>query len=255
MPDERGTEGSAVSDAWMPGIRYVRAAADGGQLKGGAPRVVWHALGADPQRVSARSAAQRLDQCGHACHLVWNPCNGEVVQLIPIVRAAQSTDELGPAGLAAPHAGIGVSAGWPGDTSAAASDGQVIAEGRVCVQVCVVAFAHEPFTSGPMIGRREIMTWLDSWGVPRAWPAGRPAPFPDCHATERSRRLWARGGHFGASQVPGLTAGGPGAIDPERLTGWGSARAAQAPSLPAAAPPDLGELLGSRAALPASLAR
>ena len=82
------SEGSAVSDAWMPGIRYVRAAADGGPLKGGAPRVVWHALGADPQRVSARSAAQRLDQDGHPSHLVWNPCNGEIVQLIPIVRAA-----------------------------------------------------------------------------------------------------------------------------------------------------------------------
>src|ERR1700685_1911905 len=67
------SEGSAVSDAWMPGIRYVRAAADGGPLKGGAPRVVWHVLGADPQLVSARSAAQRLDQGGYPSHLVWNP--------------------------------------------------------------------------------------------------------------------------------------------------------------------------------------
>jgi hypothetical protein len=242
------SEGSAVSDAWMPGIRYVRAAADGGPLKGGAPRVVWHALGADPQRVSARSAAQRLDQDGHPSHLVWNPCNGEIVQLIPIVRAAcPVTSESGDAGMAGSTGpgGLAAAGPWGGSGGAAA---EVPAEGRVCVQISVVAMARDPFTGGPMKGRREIMTWLDSWGVPRCWPAGRPAPFPECHASERSRRLWARGGHFGASQVPGLTAaGGPGAIDPECLTGWPT---------PAGAP-DIGELLGTHAAhaaLPASLA-
>jgi hypothetical protein len=242
----------------MPGIRYVRAAADGGPLKGGAPRVVWHVLGADPRQVSARSAAQRLDQSGHASHLVWNPCNGEIVQLIPIVRAARPLAWLAPAGIAPALAAPAPPApgSWQGDTAAA----QVHAEGRVCVQVCVVAFAHEPFTDGPMTGRREIMDWLDSWHIPRSWPAGRPAPFPDCHATERSRRLWARGGHFGASQVPGLTAGGPGAIDPECLTGWSAppragrlaARALQPAG--AGAQPDIRELLGARASLPATLA-
>jgi hypothetical protein len=256
---------------------------------------VWHVLGADPQQVSARSAAQRLDQSGHASHLVWNPCNGEIVQLIPIVRAAQSLAWLAPAGIAPAlvPAGPAAPGSWPGDTGAA----QVHAEGRVCVQVCVVAFAHEPFTDGVMAGRREIMDWLDSWDIPRCWPAGRPAPFPDCHATERSRRLWARGGHFGASQVPGLAAGGPGAIDPGRLTGWlapaHSARPATRPLQPVAAagnvraaggrpasshpgsghpggrdaghgdgerpragydPPDIGELLGGRAGVPATLA-
>jgi hypothetical protein len=242
----------------MPGIRYVRAAADGGALKGGVPRVVWHVLGADPQQVSARSAAQRLDQSGHASHLVWNPGNGEIVQLIPIVRAAQSLAWLAPAG-ATPElvtAGPAAPGSWLGDTGA----GQVHAEGRVCVQICVVAFAHEPFTDGPLAGRREIVDWLDSWNIPRSWPAGRPAPFPDCHATARSRRLGARGGHFGASQVPGLAAGGPGAIDPERLTGW---PAPARPGRPAARslqpapdydPPDIGELLGAGAAVPATLA-
>jgi hypothetical protein len=218
----------------MPGVRYVRAGADGGPLKGGAPRAVWHALGADPQQVSARSAAQRLDQDGHPSHLVWNPQNGEIVQLIPIVRAACPATMTEPAAMTAAGpaspAGLAAAGPWGG---AGGGAGEVPAEGRVCVQICVVAFADEPFTSGPMKGRREIMTWLDSWGVPRGWPAGRPASFPACYATERSRRLWARGGHFGASQVPGLAMAGPGAIDPE---------------------PDIGELLGTRAALPASLA-
>jgi hypothetical protein len=241
----------------MPGIRYVRAAADGGPLKGGAPRVVWHALGADPQQVSARSAAQRLDQAGQPGHLVWNPHNGEIIQLIPIVRAGRS---LGPADGPGP-------ARWSGEVG----DGNLNAEGRVCVQICVVAQADEPFTNGPMAGRREILTWLDSWGISRSWPAGPPAPIPDCHTTVRSRRLWARGGHFGASQVPGLTATGPGAIDPERLTGRPAAKGGHLAAVAAAArgdgplhpaghnaggqppgagydPPDLGELLGTRSA-------
>jgi hypothetical protein len=71
-----------------------------------------------------------------------------------------------------------------------------------------------------MAGLQQILDWLDSWGIPRQWPAGQPAAFPDEQAACRSRRLWARGGHFGASQVPGLTAVGPGAVDVELLTGW-----------------------------------
>jgi hypothetical protein len=106
---------------------------------------------------------------------------------------------------------------------AAARLDEVNAEGRVCVQICVVAFAWEPFTSGPMADLQAIMRWLDSWGVPRQWPAGRPAAFPLGHAAYRSRKIWARGGHFGASQVPGSTADGPGSVDVEMLIGRGDA--------------------------------
>jgi hypothetical protein len=164
--------------------------------------------------VSARSAAQRLDQAGHPCHLVWNPLYGEIIQLIPIVRAARS--------LYTPEFAQPLSRPPRYDFA------EVNTEGRLCVQICVVAFSHEPFTRGPLKGLSEIMTWLDSWGIPRSWPAGRPASFPDCHNATRSRRLWARGGHFGESQVPSLTAVGPGAIDVERLTGRSVGRSSAA---------------------------
>ncbi len=123
-----------MADAWMPGVRYIRAEADGGPLRGGAPRVVWQALGADPRTVSARSAAQRLDNGGHPGHLVWNPLNGEIVQLIPSVRAGRS--------LCAPE--------FAGPLSRPARDliAAVNNEGRVCVQIGVVALAAEPFTAG-----------------------------------------------------------------------------------------------------------
>jgi hypothetical protein len=213
----------------MPGAGRIRARIDGGPLKGGAPRVVWQALDADPRTVAAGVAAQRLDQLGRASHLVWNPISGEIVQLIPILRAGRS---LGwPDGLnAGPLPAPGASAIWRPVRQAAAETaaGEVMAdpvaevnsEGRLCVQIGVVAFAWDPFTSRPMNALQQILDWLDSWGIPRDWPAGRPAAFPDEEAACRNRRLWAKGGHFGASQVPGLTAVGPGAVDVELLTGW-----------------------------------
>jgi hypothetical protein len=67
-----------------------------------------------------------------------------------------------------------------------------------------------------MIGLAAILGWLDSWQIPRRWPAGQPAPFRQL-ARPRSRALWARGGHYGASQVPECDNLGPGGIDIDHL--------------------------------------
>jgi hypothetical protein len=67
----------------------------------------------------------------------------------------------------------------------------VNAEGRVCVQVGVLGHPGEPFMP----------------------------PSAEAIADRRSRVAWARGGHFGASQVPGCDNAGPGAIDIVRITG------------------------------------
>jgi hypothetical protein len=220
-----------VSEAWMPGAGQLRTAADGGHLKGGAPRAVWQAAGADPGVISARSAAERLCELGRASHLIWNPLNGEIIQLVSILRAGRSLG--GPEGLApqgacrAEDSGAQPKTAEPAGADALATAGPaganalagVNAEGRLCVQICVVAFAWDPFTAGPMIGLRKIMKWLDSWGIARRWPAGPPAAFPHGQTDCRSRALWARGGHFGASQVPDWAAAGPGAIDIALLTG------------------------------------
>jgi hypothetical protein len=203
----------------MPGAGRIRAAIDGGPLKGGAPRVVWQALDADPRTVSAGLAAQRLDRLGRASHLVWNPVNGEIVQLIPILRAGRSLgwpDGLNPGALPAPdasaiwkparQAAAETAKNWPGEAAGGTAPdviAEVNAEGRLCVQVGVVAFAWDPFTSRPMTGLQQILDWLDSWGIPRQWPGGQPAasalgswwPFrrlpgarPDGRRTWRGRR-------------------------------------------------------------------
>ncbi len=207
-----------MSDAWLPGAKRLWDSTDGGPLNGGAPRVVWQTLGADPRAMSAGSAAESLDQLGRAPHLVWNPVQGDIVQLISVLRAGRllgTPEDLSQ--MAPPQPGADA------DRLAEAN-----AEGRLCVQIGVVAFPWDPFTSWSMTGLRRILDWLDSWGIPRRWPAGAPAPFPHGLTTCGDRRTWAKGGYFGASQVPGLTAAGPGAIDVEQLTAGAEGKASAA---------------------------
>jgi len=196
-----------VADAWMPGVRCIRAETDGGQPGGGAPRVVWLTLGADPRVISVCSAAQRLIQENRPCHLVWDPLTGDLAQLLPIVRA-------------------GCALGTPENIDYAPDlvpyrRREVNREGRLCVQIGVLGSPREPFTSYQMIGLGEILAWLDSWQIPRRWPAGTPAPYRQA-TRSRSRALWALGGHFGASQVPDCESVGPGGIDIDQIAGVGT---------------------------------
>jgi hypothetical protein len=207
-----------VAHAWMPEASRIRAESDGGPLIGGAPRAVWLTLGAAPGAVSVQSAASRLISERRPCHLIWDPVTGDVAQLISVLRAGRA---LG----AADHLD------WaPGRVRSDPEN--VNAEGRVCVQIGVLGHPAVPFTSGALVGIEAIVSWLDSWGVPRRWPAGRPGGYdldlPDTTPVSaktmgmsdgRSRAMWARGGHFGASQVPGCENAGPGAIDIDRITG------------------------------------
>jgi hypothetical protein len=198
-----------VAYAWLPGARRIRAGADGGPLGGGVPRAVWLTLGGAPNGVSVQSAADRLIAEDRPCHLIWDPVTGEVAQLISILRAGRA--------LGAPDR-----LDWAPDRVRARL-GSVNQQGRICVQIGVLSSPAEPFTSGPLLGVEAITSWLDAWGVERRWPCGQPGgprACPPHQAGQPGRRaLWARGGHFGASQVPGCEHTGPGSIDIDRLTG------------------------------------
>jgi hypothetical protein len=193
-----------VAYAWMPGVKCIRANTDGGPLRGGAPRAVWLTLGTAPAAISVQSAADRLLAEDRPCHLVWDPVTGDIAQLISILRAGRAL-------------GTPERLDWRG-AQARDEVARGSSEGRVCAQIGVLARPGEPFTSSAMPGLAAILGWLDSWSVPRKWPAG-PPPLLGCPPAVRSRALWARGGHFGASQVPECESLGPGAIDVDRLTG------------------------------------
>jgi hypothetical protein len=222
-------------------------------MKGGAPRAVWLPVYANPLVLSARTAAERLIALGRPSHLVWNPVSGDVVQLIPVVRGGRALgwpetqgwldwpgwlDESGrtpdPDWRRTPLSSVAE------PTAPAARDGlaAINIEGRVCVQIAVLSQAWWPFTEGPAERLADIVGWLDSWHVPRRWPAGGPARFPDAGSGPASRRPgphavagraeaagtgpgrrrnWAQGGHFTAVQVPGCAAAGAGYVDLDRL--------------------------------------
>lgn len=181
-----------MAGAWLPGAEVVRAADDGGGFIGGAPRVVWHATESDPKETDALCAAHHLHESGFASHLVWNPLTAAIVQLLPATRAARGLRDA--AGGLTPNQ-----------------------EGRVCLQIAVVAFSSDPFTAGPLRGLEEILRWLASWQVPTRWPAGAPPAEPIFRESERDRARWSRGGHFGHSQVPENGHFDPGALDIDRL--------------------------------------
>jgi hypothetical protein len=231
-----------VAYAWMPGARRIRAKIDGGSLRGGAPRAVWLTLGTAPGTVSVQSAATRLIADGRPCHIIWDPVTGEIAQILSVLRAGcalgaadRFSQVAGVPGGAPrmpgigkpPHHGPGALL-WGGVARTApasvigAATTNANTEGRVCVQIAVLGHPADPFTSGPLNGVAAIMNWLDSWGVARHWPAGQPAPQSardDEDTFHHSRALWALGGHFGASQVPGCTGQGPCGIDTSLLTG------------------------------------
>jgi hypothetical protein len=198
-----------VADAWMPDARCIRSATDGGMMQGGAPRAVWLTLDTDPRAVSVISVAQRLNEQRRPCHLIWDPVTGNLIQMLPIVRAARALGTR-------EHVFYEPPSGEPEESAG------VNREGRLCVQIGVLASATEPFTSCPMTRLSEILRWLDSWQIPRCWPAGQPAQFRQAEQRPRSRAKWARGGHFGASQVPDCLSLGPGGIDIDQLTGAGT---------------------------------
>lgn len=189
----------------------------------GAPRAVWTVTGSDPEAWSAREEAQRLVDEERAAHLVWNPLTGDVVQTLAATRRAN------------------LLLGSTRQYELYLDHGH---EGRVCLVVAVVSSWEASFTDGPMRGLSPILTWLDSWGVERVWPAGPPgleagaaeaaahaatAPHSTVkapHSAEATRaartaRAWARGGHFGHDQVPGSSAKGPGRLDTARLLATG----------------------------------
>ena len=219
-----------MAHSWMPGARRIRAGTDGGSLRGGAPRAVWLTLGTTPGAVSIQSVATRLIGEGRPCHLIWDPVTGEIAQLVSALRAGCALG--GPAHATASGmartAPSGTARGAPSLVRGATAT-NVNREGRLCVQVGVLGHPADPFTNGPLAGVAAIVSWLDSWNVPRRWPAGPPAEQhgTDHHGSDhhgpgaagRGRALWALGGHFGASQVPGFPSRGPGRIDIDRITG------------------------------------
>lgn len=117
-----------------------------------------------------------------APHILWDPFTGRFAQYYPATSRSKSVAD-------------------------ATGGTRTNRAGKVVIQVealffpwCVVAGkAYEHLTDTPCKGWPELHAWIKSWGVPDAWPMGRPTSF-DPH---RSESVWEKqGGWYGHSQVP-----------------------------------------------------
>lgn len=178
-----------MADEWMPGATRYHRRDDGGAMAGGPPRVVWHTT-------EGGESARQFRNMQYPSHLVWQPTTGEIVQLIPANRAGRALENRG--------GGV-----------------ETNRMGRCCIQIEVVGRAARPFTGTSMRGLDKILAWLDSWDIPRTFPAGAPGgsnmygPNP-----QRNSATWrTRAGHFGHSQVPENAHWDPGQIDIGKLLG------------------------------------
>jgi hypothetical protein len=173
---------------YMPDATIIRPSSPGGAMRGGKPRAVWHTTESGQGRAALGSVTGFLILEKYEPHIVWDPISGGINQLLPATESARSL--------------------VTGNR-----------DGSVCIQIEVCGHAVDPFTDGPMAGFDRLMAWLDSWGIERSWPGGRPLAYPKSYGPlngQRTAAAWAKGGHYGHSQVPGNLHGDPGAIDISR---------------------------------------
>jgi hypothetical protein len=185
-----------TTELWLPGAKHATPSAPGGAMDGTAPRaVVWHTTENDPAHTDVDDVTAWLVRESFEPHVVWHPLTGEFRQLIPANLSSR----------------------------ALRNDGTLRTNrvGTIRVQIEVVGHAAQPFTDGPMVGRSQLVAWLDSLGVPRSWPFGAPTPYPVPVGVHQDRDVTTyktRSGHLGHCNVPGNDHGDPGAIAVGKLT-------------------------------------
>ena len=179
-----------MPELWLPDAEHYdlgdHAPTDGGPAKAIA-HITWdkNATRAKPQpHVSFGRLLSYFTGSGRgsAPHILWDPFTGQFAQFYPANSRSKSVADK-------------------------AGGTRTNRAGKVVIQVEAVFFpwtifdgkAYETLTDTPMKGWRGLHAWVRSWGVPNAWPMGRPTSFD----SNRSESTWRkRGGWYGHSQVP-----------------------------------------------------
>jgi len=183
---------------WLPGAIVVPASVDGGSMLGGGAFCTWHSFEADPHNLTAERGARSLVAAGHGGTFCVNPLSGDIAQMVPASRASRMLKNL------------------PGGV-------QTNRHGDVHIQIEVIAFAREPFTSywtpQGKSAIQKIAAFARAHGVPDVWPGGQPAHYPPLAGESRRVAPNAGSGHYSHSQWLDNDHGDPGYVDTEAIIG------------------------------------
>ena len=154
-----------------------------GKMGPGYERVAaWHTSESPTNREAIYGVANYVNQQGWPYTILWNPYTGQFVQMYPADVGARAFSNDG---------------SYPTNR-----------HGKIRIQICVIGRAADaPLQKSPMRGRRELMEWLDSWGIPRV----------DNVDHSRSRKSWEKSGHTTHRSAPGNNHIDPGPIDFNKL--------------------------------------
>lgn len=153
---------------WMPGVKKDHASGEAGVMGPGNERkAVWHTSESGNDSNAIYGVCNWVKRQRSEYTIVWNPYTGQLVQLLP--------------------ADVGARSVMNGYTIAANR------HGKICIQICVIGrAANAPLVKSPMKGRRQLMEWLDSWGIPRE----------NITADNRSVSQWQKSGHTTHRSAP-----------------------------------------------------
>lgn len=179
-----------MPDLWMPGVTRLdigdHAATDGGPAKAVA-HITWdrNASAAKPQDLVPYENLRSYFAGGGktvAPHILWDPFTGRITQFLPANSRSKSLADR------------------PGGTRTNRAGSVVLQVEALFFPYCRVGSTlYARLVDTPCKGWAELQAWVHSWGVPNAWPMGRPTDF----TSERSEPVWeSKGGWYGHSQVP-----------------------------------------------------
>ncbi|MFE6815226.1 hypothetical protein [Streptomyces sp. NPDC057677] len=209
---------------WMPGATRLdvggHADTDGGPAKAIA-HITWdrNASAAKPQDLVAYENLQSWfgrNPAGipSAPHILWDPFTGRFTQFLPASSRSKSLAD-GPGGTRTNRAGSVV----------------LQIEGLFFPYCRVGDKVYARLTDTPCKGWAELLAWIRSWGVPDAWPMGRPTDF----TSRRNEETWrTRGGWYAHAHVPENDHQDPGS--------WPAFDTEEAPDLDATQAKQLAEL-------------
>lgn len=152
---------------WMTGATKKPSSGAGEMGPGNELKAVWHTSESGNDSNAIHGVVNWVKQQSSEYTIAWNPYTGQLVQMFPATGGARAVMN-----------GYSIPANR---------------HGKICIQICVIGrAANAPLVKSPMKGRRELMEWLDSWGIPRK----------DITSNNRSVEQWTKSGHTTHKSAP-----------------------------------------------------